>query len=37
MGFDGMFFRRTNYEDLAQREKTKTMEMVWKASDNLGE
>jgi lysosomal alpha-mannosidase len=37
MGFDGMFFRRVDFEDLDQRQKTKTMEMIWKASDNLGE
>ena len=37
MGFDGLFFRRADYEDLNQREQTKTMEIIWKASDNLGE
>jgi hypothetical protein len=37
MGFDAMLFRRADYEDMNQRLQTKTMEMVWKASDNLGE
>jgi lysosomal alpha-mannosidase len=37
MGFDGMFFRRSDYNDLDKRQKTKTLEMLWKASDNLGE
>ncbi|CAF1013919.1 unnamed protein product [Didymodactylos carnosus] len=35
MGFDGLFFGRADYEDYKQRNKTKTMEMVWKASANL--
>jgi hypothetical protein len=37
MGFDGLFFGRADYEDRDQRNRTKTMEMVWKASANLGE
>lgn len=37
MGFDGLLFRRVDYADLQQRLNTKTMEMVWKASDSLGE
>jgi hypothetical protein len=36
MGFDGLFFGRADYEDLQRRNTTKTMEMVWKASANLG-
>jgi hypothetical protein len=36
MGFDGLFFARVDYQDYEQRNKTKTMEMVWKGSDNLG-
>jgi hypothetical protein len=36
MGFDGMFFGRADYEDYDKRNRTKTMEMVWKASANLG-
>ncbi|CAF1668432.1 unnamed protein product [Rotaria magnacalcarata] len=35
MGFDGLFFGRSDYEDYATRNRTKTMEMVWKASANL--
>jgi hypothetical protein len=37
MGFDGLFFGRADYEDIQNRNRTKTMEMVWKASANLGE
>jgi hypothetical protein len=36
MGFDGMFFGRDDYQDYEQRNRTKNMEMVWKASANLG-
>jgi len=36
MGFDGMLFGRDDYEDKAQRSNTKTLEMLWKASANLG-
>ncbi|UJR22329.1 hypothetical protein I4U23_025391 [Adineta vaga] len=35
MGFDGLFFGRADYEDYNQRNKTKTMEVLWKASENL--
>ncbi len=37
MGFDGLFFGRADYEDIQTRNRTKTLEMVWKASTNLGE
>ncbi len=37
MGFDGLFFGRADYEDIQKRNITQTMEMVWKASANLGE
>ncbi|UJR26763.1 hypothetical protein I4U23_008078 [Adineta vaga] len=37
MGFDGLFFGRADYEDYQTRNRTKTMEMVWKASANLGD
>jgi lysosomal alpha-mannosidase len=37
MGFDGLFFARLDYQDEDQRNKTKTMELVWKGSANLGE
>ncbi len=36
MGFDGMFFGRADYQDFADRYATKTMEMIWKGSANLG-
>lgn len=36
MGFDGLFFGRLDYEDKSQREKSKTMEMMWNGSPNLG-
>jgi lysosomal alpha-mannosidase len=36
MGFDGMFFGRDDYQDHDQRNRTKNMQMVWKASANLG-
>lgn len=35
MGYDGMFFSRLDYRDKAQRQNDKTMEVVWKSSDNL--
>ncbi len=37
MGFDGLFFGRVDFQDYAQRNQTKTMEMIWKGSSNLGE
>ncbi len=37
MGFDGLFFARLDYQDEDQRNKTKTMELIWKGSANLGE
>jgi hypothetical protein len=36
MGFDGLFFGRADFDDIATRNRTKTREMVWKASANLG-
>ncbi|KAJ8898443.1 hypothetical protein PR048_003803 [Dryococelus australis] len=36
MGFDGLFFGRLDYQDKQQRLQNKTMEMMWKASANLG-
>jgi len=36
MGFDGLFFGRADYQDISTRNSTKTREMVWKASANLG-
>lgn len=37
MGFDGLFFGRLDYQDKQQRLITKTPEMIWNASPNLGE
>ncbi|CAF0726334.1 unnamed protein product [Adineta ricciae] len=37
MGFDGLFFGRVDVQDYTERFKTKTMEMIWKGSANLGE
>ncbi len=37
MGFDGLFFGRLDLQDYAERNKTKTMEMIWKGNPNLGE
>lgn len=36
MGFDGLFFARADFQDKDTRIKSKTMEMIWKASANLG-
>ncbi|XP_059486749.1 lysosomal alpha-mannosidase-like [Neocloeon triangulifer] len=36
LGFDGLFFGRLDEEDKKHREKTKTMEMIWRGSKNLG-
>jgi alpha-mannosidase len=37
MGFDGLFFGRADYQDIEQIHATKTMEMIWKGSANLGQ
>jgi lysosomal alpha-mannosidase len=37
MGFDGLFIGRLDLQDFAQRNMTKTLEMIWKGSANLGE
>lgn len=36
-GFDGLFLGRIDYQDKDTREDTKTMEMLWQASENLGD
>lgn len=36
MGFDGLLFGRLDYQDKANRLETKTAEMVWEGSANLG-
>jgi lysosomal alpha-mannosidase len=35
MGFDGLFFGRNDYNDFDVRNRTKTLEMIWKGSANL--
>ncbi|KAM8972508.1 lysosomal alpha-mannosidase [Pelodytes ibericus] len=35
MGYDALFFGRLDYQDKANREKTKQMEMIWRGSDDL--
>lgn len=37
MGYDGMFFGRLDYQDKQNRLATKSMEMIWHASDDLGD
>lgn len=36
MGYDGFFVTRLDYQDKQNRLNTKTMEVVWKSSENLG-
>lgn len=36
MGYDGLFFGRLDYQDKTERLLTKTAEMIWRASANLG-
>jgi lysosomal alpha-mannosidase len=36
MGFDGLFLGRLDYQDKLTRFLTKTAEMVWQGSSNLG-
>ncbi|XP_075715232.1 lysosomal alpha-mannosidase [Rhinoderma darwinii] len=35
MGYDGLFFGRLDYQDKANRERDKKMEMIWRGSDDL--
>jgi len=37
MGFDGLFFGQADQQDIEHRNATKTREMIWKGSANLGE
>lgn len=37
IGFDGLFFARLDYQDKNKRLQTKTMEMIWEGSSDLGE
>ena len=36
MGYDGLYFGRNDYQDYAIRMKNRTLEMMWKGSDDLG-
>ncbi len=36
MKFDGFFFVRFDYQDQQKRRNNKTLELVWKGSDDLG-
>ncbi len=36
MGFDGLFFGRIDFQDRVLRIAEAKLEMVWKASSNLG-
>ncbi|XP_049857125.1 lysosomal alpha-mannosidase-like isoform X1 [Schistocerca gregaria] len=36
MGYDGLLFGRLDYQDKSTRLKSKTAEMIWQASANLG-
>lgn len=36
MGYDGLFLGRIDYQDKSQRFAGRNGEMVWQASDNLG-
>uniref|UniRef100_A0A1I8J3I0 Alpha-mannosidase n=1 Tax=Macrostomum lignano TaxID=282301 RepID=A0A1I8J3I0_9PLAT len=36
MGFDGLYYGRIDYQDQALRRKTRRMEMVWQASQDIG-
>lgn len=37
MGFDGLFLGRIDYQDKMKRQASRTMEMVWEASVDLGD
>jgi lysosomal alpha-mannosidase len=37
MGFDGLLFGKFDYRDHEHRVDTKTMELLWKGSVNLGQ
>jgi lysosomal alpha-mannosidase len=36
MGYDGLFFARLDYQDRSNRLLSKTTEMIWEGSPNLG-
>lgn len=37
MGFDALFFARIHYADRTQRLSSKSMQMIWDGSDDLGD
>ena len=37
LGFDGLFFARLDYRDKIKRKEENTMEMVWEASQDIGD
>lgn len=36
VGFDGLFFARADYQDVARRRRDRTMEVIWRGSKSLG-
>ena len=36
LGFDGLFFARSDYQDHQNRETKQAMEVIWRASESLG-
>ena len=36
MGYDALFFSRLDWRDKSKRMQTKTAEMIWQGSENLG-
>ncbi|MCO5552789.1 hypothetical protein L7F22_006306 [Adiantum nelumboides] len=36
VGFDAVFFARADYQDVLQRRKDRTMEVIWRGSKSLG-
>lgn len=36
VGFDAVFFARADYQDVIQRRKNRTMEVIWRGSKSLG-
>lgn len=37
LGFDSLFFARIDYQDRAKRKDDKTLEVIWRGSNSLGE
>eukprot|EP00252_Welwitschia_mirabilis_P007627 TRINITY_DN1919_c0_g1_i1.p1 TRINITY_DN1919_c0_g1~~TRINITY_DN1919_c0_g1_i1.p1 ORF type:complete len:1055 (-),score=246.23 TRINITY_DN1919_c0_g1_i1:132-3296(-) len=36
VGFEGLYFARADYQDIAKRREDRTMEMIWRGSKSLG-